>query len=500
MSKLEIEETVESLEHEPEVTMHEVKSRTVKGIAIITGRGFLLNIIAQTSFVFLLAFLNQDQLGTFGVVSAAVSFVTYFSDIGLAAALIQKKEKITRLELNTTFTVQQFLIISLLIIIFALSPQIAKTYNFTQDGLMLLYAVSISLFLASLKSIPTIRLERKLQFGKLAIPDIVEALVYNIVLVFAASKGLGIRSFTYAVLARGIIGVFVMYWISPWRPGFAFSRQALKGLFKFGVPYQFNTFLSVLKDQGVRLVLGSTIGLGGVGLLTTAEKFSQLPLRLFMDSVTKVTFPAFSRMQDEKDDLARVVTRSILFLTFLTFPILVGIVVLIPVLIDIFPQYEKWRPALTPLLFMTINAGFACFTTLLTSMLAAIGKIKTVTKLVVMWTVATIILVPLLSSRYGVNGAAAAYAIVGSLSVFGIWVAKRHVNFSLTAGVSKTLISALIMGGTLITMRGVLPHNFATLIAMITTGSAVYGLSCFFLVGPTLLQDAKRIIKNTLNK
>ena len=115
-----------------------------------------------------------------------------------------------------------------------------------------------------------------------------------------------------------------------------------------------------------------------------------------------------------------------------------------------------------------------------------------------MWTVATLILVPLLSSRYGVNGAAVAYAIVGSLSIIAIWVAKRVVNFSLYESVSKTFIASLIMGGTVYTLRMLLPHNVASLVIMILTGSAVYGLTSIFLIGPTLIKDAKRIIKNTL--
>jgi len=500
VKRIEIEETVEPHEVEQDISLEQVKARTVRGIAIVTGRGLILNLIAQTAFIFLLAFLNQDQIGTFWIITAAVSFVTYFSDIGLAAALIQKKDKVTEVELRTTFTVQQFLVISLLVIILLLSPSIVSTYKLTSEGQVLLYAISASLFFASLKSIPTILLERKLEFGKMAVPDLVEALVYNLVLVTLAWKGMGITSFTYAVLARGIIGVLVMYWISPWTPGFAFSKSALGGLFKFGVPYQFNTFLSVLKDQGVTLILGSLLGVGGVGILNTAQKFSQLPLRLFMDSVTKVTFPAFSRMQDLKNELGHAVTRSMLFLTFLVFPLLMGFLVLAPVLIDIFPKYDHWRPALLPLFFMSINSFFATFTTLLTNTLSAVGKIKTVSKLIIMWTVATLLFVPALSYYYGVVGAAQGYALVGALSIVAVWIAKKTINFSLMEGVYKTLVASLIMGGTLMTLRILLPHNVASLVVMILTGSAVYGLTCLFLIGPTLLNDVKRIVGNALSR
>lgn len=488
------------LDHSFEIDLDTVKSRAIKGIAIIAGRGFILNAISQISVFFLITFMSPEQMGVFWVVNAAVFFLIYFSDIGLAAALIQKKEKPTELDYRTTFTVQQVLIIILLIILYLITPNLVSAYNLSTEGEYLIYGLGISLFLASLKSIPTVRLERRLEFGKMAIPELLESFFYSIFVVYFAWKGLGVTSFTYAVLIRGFIGVITIYLLEPWLPKLAFSKKSLKGLFKFGVPYQLNTLISVFKDRGMTLIIGKVIGTAGVGFLGTAERFSQMPLRLFMDPVTKVSFPAFSRMQSHKKELANATTRTIFFITFLTYPVLMGMVLVLPMFMEVFPVYKKWEASLIPLGFMTINVYFAAATTLLTNLLAAIGRIKTVTKLIIMWTVLTVILVPSLGYLYGVNGAAAAYAIVSSSSVIAIYIAKKYVNFSLKDSVFKPLLATLGMGVIVYLVKSLLSNTLNNLIIIIATGGASYFVFSLLIYGKKLFTDVKKISKAFLGK
>ena len=111
-----------------EITLDAVKKRAVSGVVVLTGRTFLLSVIALVATALLTIFLDPDQFGVFWAVSAVVNFMAYFSDIGLAAALIQRKEKLTRADLVTTFTVQQGLVLSILIILSA-SSQNANAYT-----------------------------------------------------------------------------------------------------------------------------------------------------------------------------------------------------------------------------------------------------------------------------------------------------------------------------------------------------------------------------------
>jgi O-antigen/teichoic acid export membrane protein len=490
----------EHLDPTTEISLETVKERSVRGVVVLTGRTFLLQIIGLVAQLFLFAYLGRYEFGVFAIVSAIINFLVYFSDIGLAAALIQKKEKPTDTDLKTTFLIQQALIFSLIALVFLLSPLITKHYSLSTDGRYLLYALSISLLLSSLKSIPSVLLERKLEFVKLVFPQILEQVVYNVILVFLAMKGFGLKSFSFAVIARGLIGLVAIYILQPWRPGFAFSRKTLSGLFKFGIPYQINTFLATFKDDGMTLVLGGILGPVGVGILAFAQKIARLPLTFFMDTVTRVTFPAFSRMQDAKADLERSVTRSIFFICLLVFPSLVGISILAPILVRVVPRYNQWIPALVPIIFISINFIFAAATTQLTNLLNAIGKIKITFYLMMMWTALTWAFIPVLAIKFGVIGASIGYSLVGASSVVAILIAKKYVNFSLTDSMIKPGIGALVMGIALIVIKRFLPININSMILLVLAGSVIYGTSMLSMMGLSLMEDVKRSAKTLLNR
>lgn len=485
----------EHLDPTGEISIETVKKRSVRGVVVLTGRTFLLQVIGLIAQLFLFAYLGRYEFGVFAIVSALINFLVYFSDIGLAAALIQKKEKPTQTDLRTTFLVQQVLVIAIIGVVFLLAPFFKEKYSLSADGQVLLYALAVSLLLSSFKSIPSVLLERKLEFVKLVFPQILEQIVYNVVLVLLAMNGFGLKSFSIAVVSRGVVGLAAIYILQPWMPGIAFSKKTLLGLFKFGIPYQINTFLATLKDDGMTLVLGGILGPAGVGILSFAQKIARLPLTFFMDTVTRVTFPAFSRMQGSKEDLKRSVTRSIFFICFLVFPSLVGISVLAPILVRVVPRYNQWIPALVPIIFISINFLFAAATTQLTNLLNAIGKIKITFYLMIMWTALTWALIPFLSSKLGVNGAALGYALVGASSVVAIYIAKKYVNFSVRDSILKPLVAAGLMGAVLLILRNFLPSSFYSLGLLILVGLVVYGVLIVAMVGASLISDAKRSVK-----
>lgn len=496
---------MDELEHEhldptTEISLETVKERSVRGVVVLTGRTFILQIIGLVAQLFLFAYLGKYEFGVFAIVSAIINFLVYFSDIGLAAALIQKKEKPTDTDLKTTFFVQQILVLAIIGIVFAFTPFFTQKYSLNQDGQVLLYALALSLLFSSLKGIPSVLLERKLEFVKLVFPQILEQVVYNVLLVIFAMKGFGLTSFTIAVLGRGIIGLIAIYIIQPWVPGIAFSKKTLINLFKFGVPYQINTFLATFKDDGMTLVLGGILGPIGVGILAFAQKIARLPLTFFMDTVTRVTFPAFSRMQEAKSDLERSVTRSIFFICLLVFPSLVGIVILAPILVRVIPRYNQWIPALVPLIFVSVNFMFAAATTQLTNLLNAIGKIKITFYLMIMWTALTWLFVPFLAWKFGATGASIGYSLVGASSVVAILIAKKYVNFSITDSMIKPGVGAVIMGIVLIVARMFLPTTLSSMILLAGIGLGAYIVSMFTMIGLSLVEDAKRSFKTIFSR
>lgn len=482
------------------ITLKIIKKRTVKGIVALTGRTFFLQFINRAGDFLLTIFLGVAQYGVFWIVSALINFLAYFSDIGLAAALIQKKGQISENELKTTFTIQQVLVLFIVLVLFLASPAIGRFYNLSQESMWLLYALGFSFFLSSLKTIPSILLEREIDFTKLIIPQIAETIVFNISAVYLAWQGFGVTSFTIAVLVRGIVGTGLMYILKPWKIGFSLSFGSIRKLFTFGIPYQANTFLALVKDDGVNVVLGGILGASGMGLLGWAQRWAQAPLRFFMDQIIKVTFPAFSRIQDQKAELSSLLSRSIFFISLLVFPTLIGLLTLAPLLIQVIPRYEKWQPALFAITVLGISVAFASITTPLTNMLNAIGKIHITFKLMIMWTSLTWLLVPPLALLFGVNGAALGFTTVGLTSVVAIIIAKKFVSISLVGSAGKPLLASILMGGILLVIREVIPVSPASVLGLIFLGIVSYSFLIFLLVGGSILRDFKKVFSELKNE
>lgn len=475
----------------PEINLGEIKQKAVKGVVALTGRTFFLQIISFFGFFLLTVFLNQAQIGLFFAVSELIGILGYFSDIGLAAALIQKKEKPELKEIRSTFTIQQFIVLSLVALVFIFTPFLRNFYNISNEGVWLLWALAFGFFLASLKTIPSVLLERDLKFEFLVLVEIAETLIFYLIAVVLARRGFGVLSYAWAVFARGILGVFLIYIICPWKIGFSFDFASLKRLLSFGIPYQGNTFLAVIKDRVMNVFLWKIIGAEGVGILGWAQKWAQAPLRFFMDPVMKVTFPAYSRMQTDKEALNKAIEKTLFFVSFLTFPMLAGAVVLIKPLIFLIPKYQKWEVAILAFSLYAFNSAWGAVTTPLTNALSAVGKIKTVFKLMVMWTVLTWIFYPLMAFKFGYNGVAAASALVATSSIVAIIIAKRTFGFNFWLSIKQALIASLLMGGVLFLFIPLFSKSILHLIILIFLGGSFYLGLVYFLTKGEVINDVK---------
>jgi O-antigen/teichoic acid export membrane protein len=130
-----------------------IKKKSLSGIVALTSRTFLLQVIAFGATVLLTIFLTPATFGIFYVVSAIISFMAYFSDIGLAAALIQKKEELTQEDLTTTFTIQQILV-GILVVVSLMRLLLLRSFiNWMIPGMAL---ARIDCHFIMLKTIPSI--------------------------------------------------------------------------------------------------------------------------------------------------------------------------------------------------------------------------------------------------------------------------------------------------------------------------------------------------------
>lgn len=409
----------------------QIKRKIIGGIFALTTRTLLLQIISFCATVILTILLSPSVFGIYYVVSAVISFLSYFSDIGLAAALVQKKEEPKPEELATAFTIQQILVGSAGIIAFFLAPHFAKYYNLDQAGVFLLRALIISFFLSSLKTIPSVLLERRLEFSLLVIPQLLETFSFYLVAIVLAYRGFGIDSFSWASLVRGIIGLIAIYSISPWKIQLGIHKNTAKRLLSFGLPFQTNSILALVKDDLMTIFLGKILPFSQVGYIGWAKKWSEVPLRLILDSIVRVTFPAYSRLQQNSKILKKALEKSFLALALIVFPTSSLLILVVHPLIFIIPKYLKWEPAIFSFYIFAIVSMIAAFSTTCINAMNAIGKIKITLLLMIMWTVLTWTLIPWFIQLFGFNGVSLAFLAISATSIIPILIISRifQVNF-----------------------------------------------------------------------
>lgn len=477
-----------------------IKKRAVIGVVTLVLRTFFVQAFTFFATFLLTVILEPSIFGVFFVVSAIINFFVYFSDIGLAAALIQKKEEITKKDLSSTFTIQQIIIVFLTTSGLALSGFIAHFYNLNSEALFLLRVLIFSLFLSSLKTIPSILLERKLNFGRLIIPQIAENVVFYLTAIILATHNFGISSFTYAVLLRGIVGLILIYCLSPWMPSLKIDKQIARKLISFGVPFQLNSILALLKDDLLTIILGKILTFSQIGYLGWAQKWSFTPLRFFMDNLIKVTFPTFSRLQDEKIHLKKAIEKSLFFVTFTVYPSIIGIITIAPIIVNLVPKYQKWEAAMPLLYFYGINALFAAVNTTLTNILFALGKPKIILKLMVFWTILTWLLTFYLYKTLGYQGVAIASALVAASTSITVYFVNKEVKISIVSSIKIPILASFAMFVLLRITNHFLAGGISTLLIDIILGLIIYmGIALAFYRGK-LIDDLKVIAGSVYKK
>lgn len=453
-------------------------------------RAVLLTINFLTINIVLARILPPSTIGIFNIGSSILAFFTYFSDIGLAAALIQKRE-ISQQDLRTTFTIQQILSLVMSTTIFILAPQFAQFYNLDDQGMWLIRALAIGFFLTSLKVIPAVLLERDLNFGKLVWVEILETVVFNGLLIWLTFSNFGIAAFSWAAAARGIVGAGTLNIVAPWKVGIGFSKQSAKELIHFGLPFQANSLLALLKDRLVPLVIARMVGAAGVGYITWAQSMAFMALEI-MHIMTRISFPAFSRLQDDRVALKETLERTVFLTGLMLYPLLFGLMAVAPSLVEHVVS-DKWQPALPMIYLFGFAAFWATLSSPFTNFLNAIGKIGITLKLMIMWTALEWGLSPILTYYYGFYGVGMASALIALTSIIPLIIIKRMVKVSVWSNIWQPLLASILMAVVTFMTSQAIARNFLTLLISVGIGGLIYLGLIFVLARKKFLVNIKSI-------
>ena len=462
-----------------ELNLSEISRRAVAGVMVLTIRKFLLKAVNYLGSIILARLLLPEIFGVFAIVSFIITFFGFFSDVGLGAALIQKKDKLSPKDLAVTFTLQQLLVVVVTGLIWLTAPFFAGKYQLGLQGIWLLRIFSLSLFLTSLKTIPSILLERKLQFKRLIWPEVVEVISFQIIAVTLAYMGWGVWSFIIALLVRSLLGTLVLFSLSPWRISFAWDKVIAKRLVSFGIPYNLNGFIATIKDAVMPVFVGAVSGAAAVGYLNWALTFSKLPI-LFMADIFRVTFPTYSRIQGNPELLKKAIEKTIRFTNLFLFPAAFLLAALArPIVTIIFT--DKWLPALPAFYIHLIGIIIVGITNTFMDALWALGKTRITVKLLIIYTLVNWGASVPLVYWFGFNGAMIGSVIVLYVSLPLTWYYIRKIVPVEVIRHTWPAFAASALAGFLAFKLNFLAGDLISLFLVGFTGGLVYlaGLAVF---------------------
>lgn len=352
--------------------MSSVNVKAKRGIKLLMARQVIVQIITFAGGVVLARILSPTDFGLYAIATFLVHTFALFGDFGLAPSLIQRKTELSEHDLQVGFTVQQIFTTIVVIALLVSAPWLVMLYpKAPPETLWLVRSLAVSLYLTSWRTISALQLERHLSYDRLARVEVVENLSFQGIAVVLAIMGFGVWSFVWATLVRGILGTVCLWAAAPWKARFAFDRTIAVDILKFGIPFQATRLLNNVGNWVGPLVVGSYIGSHAVGYLTWAGGLGKKPL-MFVESSMRVSFPHFSRIQDDPEEVERVMVR---YLTYLLLPAGAWTAVIIAAANPIveWVYTAKWSPAVPALCLYAAAVSLDVISWVISSTVAALG-------------------------------------------------------------------------------------------------------------------------------
>ncbi len=386
--------------------------------------------LAFLGTVALARLLVPEDFGVFAIVSFVISLWAAFGDFGLGAALVQQPDEPTPDQLATAWTSQQLVALGAVALVWLAAPALAGVIaGLPQDAPWMLRVLSLGLLLTSLRTLPSVMMERELRFGPLATAEVLAQISYYGLALALALAGYRAWSFVIAAVGQTAVAAIVLNLAWRRRPHPGLDRHVLAPLLRFGFDYQLSGVLMSLRDMPLPAMVGWVLGPVSAGLMQFATRLA-LTIASIDDVVARIVFPALSRLQEKRDEQARALELATLLTALVAIPVQCSLAVLAPRLIPLVFG-GQWTDAVVPLQFICIATLFRFPARYLRQGVFAKGASRRGLLIAAACLAASIVPVVPGLAWFGIPGAGAGF-LVGAIAglVAAVWLARPYVSMA----------------------------------------------------------------------
>ena len=439
-------------------------------------------------------YLEAQAFGVEAAAAVVVGVWTIAADLGLGRALVQRRE------VKATHLAGAFWVGSAGSLICAgllwCTARFWSGLFFGDPGQMtaVLPTMGWGLVFAGFGAVPRAQMERAFRFGALAWVNLCATLFWGVALVALAVAGQGVWSLIWAYVARcAVLG------LGPWvlSPVWVFRRfgpRDVRVLLGFGTKWVGSHLVGYFQQNLDYFLIGRLLGQEALGIYSLAYRVIAFPQTRLTQVISKVTFPAFSSLQDDPSRLGRAYLNTVRYVSLLVFPLMAAFALAADPGVSLL-MGQEWA-LVAPILVLLCPAGAA------RAVAAAVGLIFFSTGrsgLALMWNVGGALFM-LLVVRLGVAGGVEGVALAVSagavvLTLVSQGIANRLVDLRFGDYVRSLLpaaacgASVLLFGGMAKWLASGHAGDLLLVVLSVAAGAAACLLS-LFLVTPGVAREA----------
>ena len=327
--------------------------RAMKGSVWLVVQNVLGRGLQLLTLVIIGRIVGPEALGLVGIALLTLSALDEFTTIGLREALVQREADDVDEYLATTWLLQTARGVVITGVVWAAAPLVGRVFG-EPAAVPLVRAIGLSALFVGVKNPGVIYFQKRLEFHRDFVYQISGAVVQFLVAVGYVLVVPSVWAYVIGYLAGNLTRTVVSYLIHDYRPRLAFDADAARELIGYGKWITGSAAVYFLNSQGDDAFVGWLLGPAALGLYQYAYRFSNAPATELAQVVGRVTFPAYSQLQNDPDDARTAFFRALRVTGLVAVPMAFGIAVAAPSFVRA-ALGEAWVPMVPA---MQLLAGF----------------------------------------------------------------------------------------------------------------------------------------------